>query len=477
MMIAERNAWVVTATLLLAGISLACPAAGQNRPMLEIESRDAAGVQHAGELTVPLNKSQIVRVDRPFSDLLVGNPEIADVRPLSNRTIYVLGKKIGATSLSIQGNGQNRPLAVVDLTVSFDVDEIKRRLHELTGGEPIEVRAVRDSLVLSGQVSSAAAMNRALSVADRFAPGQVTNLMTVAGSQQVMLAVRFAEMKRTAAKDLGINFNLQGTPGAATISLLSGRGFNPEAFAIAGATMSTSAFAFDLFIDALEEKGIIKTLAEPNLIALSGDTATFLAGGEFPIPVAQSQTDGRTVITIEFKEFGVSLAFTPTVIGGDLISLVVAPEVSAIDTGASILLDDLRIPGLSTRRAKTTVELRDGQSFAIAGLIQSNYANQIDQFPFLGDMPVLGPLFRSTEFQREETELVIIVTPYLVKPAHPADLAMPTDRFVPPSDLDLFYRGQMEGSLAPVEGAAPGGTALGMRSAGGLDGAYGHVLQ
>lgn len=471
----------MTRGFLAAGAILALAVLGQGtghaQQPLDITTRDA-GAQYVGELTVPLNKSQIIRVDATFGNLFVGNPEIADVRPLTNRTIYVLGKKIGSTSLSIHaGAADGRPLAVVDLNVSYDVEEAKRRLFELTGGEPIEVRAVRDSLVLSGQVSNAGALARAVSVAERLAPGKVTNLMTVAGSQQVMLAVRFAEMKRTAAKNLGINFNLQGTPGAATISMLSGRGFNPEAFAIAGASMMTSAFAFDLFIDALEEKGVVKTLAEPNLIALSGDTATFLAGGEFPIPVAQNQATGATAVTIEFKEFGVSLAFTPTVLGSDLISLVVAPEVSAIDPSASIQLNNLRIPGLTTRRVKTTVELRDGQSFAIAGLIQSNFANQIDQFPFLGDVPVLGPLFRSADFRHEETELVVIVTPYLVKPAQPGDLALPTDRFVPPSDLDFFYRGRLQGSLVPADGAAKGGATLGSRSAGGLDGAYGHVIQ
>ncbi|MBE0530538.1 MAG: type II and III secretion system protein family protein [Rhodospirillales bacterium] len=476
-MLADTKNRILAAGAILALLSALRPGAVHGQQPLDITTRDAAGARYAGELTVPLNKSQIVRVDTAFGNLFVGNPEIADVRPLTDRTIYVLGKMIGSTSLSIHSGAGNRPLAVVDLNVTYDVEEAKRRLFELTGGEPIEVRAVRDSLVLSGQVSSAGALARAMSVAERLAPGKVTNLMTVAGSQQVMLAVRFAEMKRTAAKDLGINFNLQGTPGAATISMLSGRGFNPEAFAIAGANMMTSAFAFDLFIDALEEKGVVKTLAEPNLIALSGDTATFLAGGEFPIPVAQSQASGATIVTIEFKEFGVSLAFTPTVIGSDLISLVVAPEVSAIDPSASIELNDLRIPGLTTRRVKTTVELRDGQSFAIAGLIQSNYANQIDQFPFLGDVPVMGPLFRSADFRREETELVIIVTPYLVKSAGPGDLALPTDRFVPPSDLDFFYRGRLQGSLAPADAAGQGGAQLGSRSAGGLDGAYGHVIQ
>lgn len=442
---------------------------------LQITTQEAAGVQYAGELTVPIDKSQIIRVDRAFTNLFVGNPDIADVRPLTNRSIYVLGKTLGSTSLAIHAGNDNRPLAVLDLNVTHDIEEVKRRLFELTGGERIEVRSVRDSLVLSGMVSSSGVLDRALAIAERYAPGKVTNLMSVAGSQQVMLAVRFAEMKRSTAKDLGINLAASFSPGNDLFTVFSGKGVNPELFGGIAGSLTSGIMALDAVIDALEEKGVVKTLAEPNLIALSGDTATFLAGGEFPIPIAQNRGADGLVITVEFKEFGVSLAFTPTVLDDGLISLVVAPEVSSIDPSISIELNNITIPGLTTRRTKTTVELRDGQSFAIAGLIQSSFVNQIDQFPFVGDVPVLGALARSSDFRREETELVIVVTPYLVKPANASDLALPTDSFIPPSDFDFFFRGRLESALAPESGKATGG--LGVQSAGGLDGSYGHILQ
>jgi pilus assembly protein CpaC len=228
-------------------------------------------------------------------------------------------------------------------------------------------------------------------------------------------------------------------------------------------------------MDALETKGLIKTLAEPNLVAMSGDTASFLAGGEFPIPVAQSGGANGTVanITIEFKQFGVSLAFTPTLLRDGLINVVVNPEVSSIDPSASVSSGLINIPGLKVRRAHTTVELRDGESFTIAGLLKDDYQNDIRQFPWLGEVPVLGTLFRSTDFQRDETELVIVVTPHLVVPRKVA-AAEPSDHFVPPSDTELFLLGQQRGSgeyLSPEDKAL-----ISADPKGGVDGPHGHVL-
>jgi pilus assembly protein CpaC len=247
---------------------------------------------------------------------------------------------------------------------------------------------------------------------------------------------------------------------------------------LAGATaLALGNFALTLELDALEKKGLLKTLAEPNLIALSGDTASFLAGGEFPVPVAQDTEGGVATITVEFKPFGVSLSFTPTVIGKDLINLVVSPEVSAIDrTNVFSTVPGFNIPGVITRRATTTVELRDGQSFAIAGLIQSDFTDTVNQVPGLGDVPIIGALARSSEFQREETELVIIVTPYLVKPAPAGTLITPADNFVPPSETDIFMYGRVEASAS---GGPPkqSGQILGARSGGGIDGKYGYILK
>jgi pilus assembly protein CpaC len=458
-------------------VGLAAGAAGQ--PSITTMSDKTS---FAGDFEVPVNKSQILKVDRPFKDILVGNPKIADVLPLTNRTLYVLGKELGTTSLSIYGTDKSL-LAIVDLVVTHNVDGMKSKVFELFPDEKVEVRTVNDSIVLSGAVSSGARLQSIVALAERFAPGKVTNMMTLMGSQQVMLAVRFAEVKRTAFKELGINLNVLVRSGAATFSLLSGlpvlEGIGGAGFLNGGTTLVGTAANGDFvsFLDALEKKGVVKTLAEPNLIALSGDTASFLAGGEFPIPVAQNTSGGGSTITIEFKEFGVSLAFTPTVLSDGLISLDVAPEVSAIDPNASITINGLVIPGLTTRRAHTTIELRDGQAFAIAGLLQSEFKDGIDQTPFVGDVPILGALFRSSDYQRDETELVIIVTPYLVKPVKPKDLRLSTDSFVPPSDTDIFLMGQPEHKPG-APGASTQGPIVSQAGGGaGLDGNIGHIVK
>lgn len=425
----------------------------------------------AGELIIPLNKSQTVRVDRSFADLLVGNPEIADVLALSDRSVYILGKKIGSTSLTIYG-ANKRLIAVTDLNVTADIEGLKSKLFEILPNEEIEVRAVNDSIVLSGTLQSATDVSRVMALAERYAPDKVTSFLQARGGQQVMLQVRFAEVQRSTVKDLGLNADLLYSGGSANFQILSGDGLDPSLFASGLLDVATGNFSLQFLFDALEEKGLVKTLAEPNLIALSGDTANFLAGGEFPIPIAQSGSSagGTPVITVEFKEFGVSLAFTPTVLPDGLINLVVAPEVSQIDRTNSITVTGFAVPGLTTRRARTTVELRDGQSFAIAGLLQSDFQDQVRQFPWIGDIPVLGALFRSSNYQRRETELVILVTPRLVKPARAGTLASPVDRFVPPSEQDLFFHGRIE---SPQSGRHD----MPVTRAGGITSPYGHILK
>jgi pilus assembly protein CpaC len=493
----KRTAGWFVALAVIAAASYPPEARAQVRAQSAVAVELQSG-KHGGEFLVPINKSQILRVDVPFTDLLVGNEEIADVLPLTNRTIYVLGKSLGSTSLSIYGPGK-RLIAIVDLMVTYDIQGLKTRLFDLFPEEEIEVRGVNDSVILSGAVSSSAKLTQALAVSDRYAPGRVTNLLSVNGSQQVLLAVRFVEVKRTVLKEFGLNTKLLFDTGD---SLAVGVGSGPNATAtataipeplgrvadvsitstaatgfLAGAVaLATGNFALTLDLDALEKKGLLKTLAEPNLIALSGDTASFLAGGEFPVPVAQDTEAGVATITVEFKPFGVSLSFTPTVIGKDLINLVVSPEVSAIDLTTSVEVSGFNIPGLTTRRATTTVELRDGQSFAIAGLIQSDFTDTVNQIPGLGDVPIIGALARSSEFNREETELVIIVTPYLVKPAPAGALITPADNFVPPSDTDIFMYGRVEASVSGVT-PKPSGQILSARSGGGIDGKYGYILK
>jgi pilus assembly protein CpaC len=460
---------------------------------------------YAGEFVVPLNKSRVLRVTRPFSELRVGNPDVADVLPLTTQNVYILGKTPGSTSLSILASDRT-PVAVVDLMVSYDTEGIKRRLYDVMPTEQIEVRGSADSVVLSGTVSGADNAANAQAIADSFAPGKVTNLLQVRGSQQVMLAVRFAEVKRSIVKELGLNVDATLTGNDANITFGTGRLKNPDVpepfgdiFGVIGLTdLAVGDLTLEAVLDALEDKGVVKTLAEPNLIALSGETANFLAGGEFPVPVAQSDSvsvttgqngdDGSAefqggATTIEFKEFGVSLAFTPTVIGEDLVNLKVSPEVSSLDFSVARRVGQALIPGLTTRRAKTTVELRDGQSFAIAGLLQNDFSDNIRSVPFLGDLPIIGALFRSTQYQKGETELVIVVTPHLVTPAAgPDQLALPTDNFVPPDELSLFLLGRTEGWTSGKPQAQPESKEGAIISSapqqtGGLDGNFGHIIQ
>lgn len=449
------------------------------QPAVSVEVYEA---RHAGEFLVPINKSQVLRTDQPYSDLSIGNPDIADVLPLTNRTIYVLGKAIGTTNLLIYGP-ERALLAVVDVVVTYDIEGLKARLFELMPEEKIEVRPAGDSITLSGLLSKADRLSQAVEIAERAAPGHVVNLMAVEGSQQVMLAVRFAELKRSFAKELGINaatgtLRFGGSLNFAIstgIGLLTGPAFGTAELlgGLGGRDFGIDPFSFDF----LEEKNLGKILAEPNLLAMSGETASFLAGGEFPIPVAQA---GAAVggITVEFKQFGVGLAFTPTILDGDRINIIVAPEVSAIDrtTEVTTVEGGAPVPGLTVRRAKTTIELGNGQTFAIAGLLQNDISNNISQFPWLGDIPILGILFRSSAFQRDETELVIFVTPYIVQ-AGPAGAARaPTDAFIPPSDIDLFLFGRLE---APGSGMVQQGASgpLGAEGAGGIDGAHGYIVK
>lgn len=448
---------------------------------------------HAGEFIVPVNKSQILRLDQPFATISIGNPKIADVLALTDRTMYILGKGLGSTSLTIFGKNR-RLIAVADLVVTYDLESIKARLHELMPSEKVEVRAVGNSVLLGGYVTSAAAADRAVQIAGRYAPGKVTNMMRVAAAQQVMLQVRFAEVRRSALKQLGISLGGNtgktitfggANSGVGSLTLGSGSAV-ANSFLSGTLGLAIGSFTLTTLFDALENKGFSRTLAEPTLVALSGDTASFLAGGEYPIQTVENDS-----VKVEYKEFGISLAFTPTVLDRNRINLVVKPEVSTLDfdllaqagtaalTGAAGVGGNVTItqsgsppPPLSTRRADTTVELGDGQSFAIAGLISNDFDDSVAQVPWLANVPVLGALMRSTDFQRLETELVMVVTPYIVKPVSANQVVLPTDKFLPPAEKDLFGLGQIRHDLPNVTPGGPGG-----RISGGIAGAHGHIVE
>lgn len=442
-------------------LAAACAFSGFTAPAFaqSVYTADSRGL-HAGQLDVPLNKSQVITVDRPISRAMIGNEEIADVLPMTNQSLYVLGKKMGTTSLTVYDTS-NRVISVLDVAVGPDVVSLRRQLSELLPGEPIGARISNDAVVLTGIVSSGPAVDRAVQLAKTYAGEKVVNMMSVGASQQVMLEVRFSEVTRQGGKQLGVSAFLNSDGGSFGAALGNGAQLKPDPVTGSGVLgLQEIVNSFGIFrklgrvaglnvegvLDALERKGLVKTLAEPTLIALSGETASFLAGGEFPVPVIQSKGggDGGSSITIEFKPFGVSLGFTPTVLADGIINLQVEPEVSSIDPSASITLNGLIIPGLQTRRASTTLELRDGESFALAGLIRKDFQTTVRQVPLLGSIPILGALFRSSGFQKGETELVIVVTPRIVQPVKPDQIQLPTDRVQNPSEADLFLRGRTD---------------------------------
>ena len=412
--------------------------------------------QAAESLNVPMNRAVVVESDVPFAELSIANPAIADISTLSDRSIYVLGKAPGRTTLTLL-SPDGQLISNVDVQVTPDVAEFKERLQQILPGEQIEVRTANDGIVLSGQVSSTAKMDRALDLANRYAPERVSNLMVVGGTQQVMLKVRFAEVNRTVSKNLSSSIaiadsgNLRGETGT-YLSGSNGLGGSLTLREnVAGGVAfggSIGGLEFEVLLEALEAKGMVRTLAEPNLTALSGQEAKFLAGGEYPVPVAQTDD----TVTVEFKPFGVELNFTPVVVDQDIINLTIDAAVSSIDPANGITVSGFSIDAFKRRETSTTVEMRDGESFAIAGLLQDDFRDLNSQLPWIGDIPILGALFRSSEYQRSQSELVIIVTPHLVTPVAGEALALPTDRVRIPTERELFLFGDV--AKGPKKGAA-----------------------
>jgi len=420
-------------------------------PAADAETLKIVSGSTAGPLVVPMNRAVVVEADQPFAELSIANPGIADISTLSDRSIYVLGKAPGRTTLTLLAP-DGKLITNVDVQVSLDVAEFKERLQQILPGENIEVRTANDGIVLSGVVSSTAKLDRALDLAKRYAPDRVSNLMVVGGTQQVMLKVRFAEMQRSVTKRLQNSLSLHSEAGSRN-NLAIGTGANKDgALSVAngglGTTAQTGSFGvgftagsieFGILLEALETKGLVRTLSEPNLTALSGQEASFLAGGEYPIPV-RSEND---TVTVEYKPFGVELTFKPVVVDGDIINLSLNAAVSSIDTTVQTSVGTgITLNAFKRREAQTTVEMRDGQSFAIAGLLQDDFADSTGQIPWLGDVPVLGALFRSADFRRNQSELVIIITPHLVSPTSGEALALPTDRVKAPTEAELFLFGK-----------------------------------
>jgi pilus assembly protein CpaC len=385
-----------------------------------------------------------VRLERPVNSVFVADPEIADVQVKSPRLVYVFGKKPGETTMfAVDSNDQ--VVMSERLVVQHNLAALERALSDLAPAQPIEVRAIGDAILISGRLPSPSAAENARRLAARFAGEQnVINRIQVTGPTQINLRVRIAEVARELTKELGVNWEAILDGGDAAIGFagggLGGLASTAPSYGVAGA-LTSSDDLLSATLDVLSEEGLVTVLAEPNLTAMSGETATFLAGGEVPIPVAE--TDDR--ITIEFKEFGVQLEFTPTLLDNGQISLAVAPEVSELNREEGFQFRSITVPAINTRRASTTVELASGQSFGIAGLLKNTQSQRVRKLPGLGDLPILGALFKSDKFQRGETELAIIVTPYIVKPVSTRQMALPTDGVLPPNDIERIFFGRMQG--------------------------------
>ena len=481
---------------------------------------EGAPVRH---FAVTLNKSKTLRFSEPFSSAVIGAPDVADILPMTEETLYVLGKKVGTTSISVF-SADKRLVAVVDLEVSLDTAALHGKIAASTGSGDIRVSSANGQVVLSGEASDAVAATRAVEVATGGGSGKdspVINAMKVAPSQQVMLKVRFLEVDRNAGRDFGINWfggNKNGlgvsglgaiansansnasvagtqtlTSTSAGIASGSSTTTNTASSAIGGAlgagvfpgaastlmpfgsllanVINTNGLRIDTLISALEDKGLVKTLAEPDLIAQSGEKASFFAGSQIPIPTVQPGSVAGTTptVTTTYYPCGVTLNFIPTVLNSGSINVHLGPQVCQVATTTNpVIVNGTTIPELNTRSADTTVELRDGQSFAVAGLLQAQDVNELSQLPWIGNVPVLGALFRSTNYQKAETDLVVIVTVHLVKPvAAGKHLVTPFDSTLSANDIDLFLMGNVERKKKFTEFVTSGG---------GLQGPYGHVL-
>ncbi|MDN7676182.1 type II and III secretion system protein family protein, partial [Burkholderia oklahomensis] len=439
-------------------------------------------MREATSVSVPLGKSLLVPLDEPVRNRTIGNPAVAQATMVSPRTLYLVGLSVGTTNMIVQG--RSGACQIIDVAVGADAGGLQTSLRQLMPAErDIRVSTAADTIVLAGNVSDAQAAQQAVAIAKAYSDrtnvgpgagagaggprGGVLNMLTVTSPQQVLLEVKVAEVSKTLINQMGSAINIQGGFGSWTgmlvSSLLAGVGNGIAA-------SKSNKLPFKAALDAQNTDQPVKILAEPRLVTISGQEATFLAGGKIFIPVPQSSGTGTTTITLQEEEFGVGLKFTPTVLSNGRISLKVAPEVSELSpTGVTLSATNVSgvsiLPLITTRRASTTVQMGDGETFAIGGLIKDNAQGTLRALPGIGEIPVLGALFRSTSFQQDRTELVFIITPHLVKPLETADVPLPTDSFTKPNEVDVYATGNMEGrgglrkhGAAPAN-AAPAGAA------------------
>ena len=467
-----RRGWVRAVLAAATMLTLASAVHAQQKVTL-------AAPVHTSTVTVTVGKTEDVRTDQNLTDITVGDPDIADVSPLTDHSLSILGKKIGTTRVTVY-DANKKPVGIFDVEVAYDISRLATEMARFTGGG-IKVSSVNGRIMLSGTSPDAATLDKAVQIARQFSPTEPINTVQVLRPQQIELEVRFIEVDRNASRDLGVQWNMFGNSALANVGsglpasslpitqpngafqqpVFAGSGIGgsnaitpnspPLSPIVSSGVLSGAApFGFlvgqlsnrlQVAVNALEVKGAARLLAEPNLVTLSGETASFLAGGEFPVP----EVGATGTPSFGFQPYGVGLSFTPTVLKDGVINLVVKPEVSEIDTSTTVTVAGTSVPGLITRKASTTLELRDGQSFMLGGLLQNKGSNALDQLPWLGDTPVLGALFRSTDYQKNETDLVILVTPHIVRPLTPTDATHnPFDGSLPPNDVDLFLMGETE---------------------------------
>ena len=422
---------LLTIALAMLGSSYMAPMALAGDGVIRISSTKPASVK------IAKGKPRTIKTDVPFYEIVVGDPSVANINPLTDQSFYVLGNELGTTAIALFDKDKQM-VGSLDVEVTLDTDKLASTIRDTVPDADITVRSANGRLVLSGEAKDAVDAEKAQQIATEFSGAEnVINSVSISSSHQVQLNVRFVEINREVGRELGtrIRASYFGSNGGISINSDPKGPVSPTpAGAILGGLV-TGGWSIDMAIKALEDRGIARRLAEPNLIARSGEKASFLAGGEYPIPVSEDNNK----VTVTYKKYGVSLDFTPTVLKDGLISLDIEPEVSSVDTSASYQVGNISIPGFIVRRASTSVDLKSGQSFMIAGLLKSESNMGNERVPGLGQMPVLGALFSSKAYQRRETDLVMIVTPYLVKPIDPSKKPLtPMDQMAPGNDADFF---------------------------------------
>jgi pilus assembly protein CpaC len=412
------------------------------------ESTEAGPSRH--EIKVYVSNGELVELSAPAAKIFVADPAIADIQVPSPERVFIYGKKPGRTALfALRADGSKSD--VMDIKVSYNTADLRRFLRQEAGDLQVSIEEAPQGIILNGVVPTPEIAERVRAIAARLAGegNPLTNNLRLSGSTQVSIRVRIAEISRTVVKDLGVNWSAVASTGIFTFGLAGG-GNSSSIVSSQGTGTGTNITAV---VDALATEGLVSILAEPTLTAVSGEKASFLAGGEFPVPITQGLNSS---LSVDYRKYGVSLEFIPTVLSDRLISLYVKPEVSDISTAGAVTLNNFQIPALTTRRTETTVQLGSGQSLVIGGLIQQSFSTEMDKIPGAGDMPVLGALFRSSHFRKNETELVVIVTPYVVRPiSNPSNIALPTDNVAPASDLERILQGRIarekKGNPPPVK--------------------------